>query len=356
MSVDRVTRAELAKLLGRAERTVSRLEEAGVVKPVRAPRRGQVTRFALGPKPPARSLPTRRPSGPRWRRPRPVRAGCRGGAEGGSAGHARRAAGSAGTRRAVASRASRPGRAQHRRRDEDPTPRGGPPSGAGRPPRTHEPLVKRFITEALRELADIRTVARAAGGDPPEDIVTPDELIEAVMSAFSPPPELTVSEWAELHRRLPASSPSKGARWSNSTAPYLTELQDAACDPEVRKLVVMGCSQSGKSEALHNALGFWMQHDPSNLLWVMPSFEDARRRSRGALADMIRSTPSLRAVVRGRRAPRGSHEAESTLLEKVYPGGSLILAGSGTPNSFAGVSRPPRDRGRVRTICSARRG
>jgi phage terminase large subunit GpA-like protein len=168
--------------------------------------------------------------------------------------------------------------------------------------------------------------------------VNVNALVAATMPTFAPPPDLTVSEWAEHHRRLPASSASSGARWNNASTPYLVEIQDAACDPSVRKLVVMGASQTGKSESLHNVVGYWMQHDPSTVLWLMPSFEDAKRRSRGALADMIRSTPSLRTIVRGRRAPRGTHEHESTLLEKVYPGGSLILAGSGTPNSFAGVS------------------
>jgi phage terminase large subunit GpA-like protein len=106
----------------------------------------------------------------------------------------------------------------------------------------------------------------------------------------------------------------------------------------VTELVIVGAAQTGKSEAAHNAVGYWIEHDPSVCLWLMPSFEDAKRRSRGAFNDMIRSTPALRAVVRGRRAPRGAHEAESTMLEKVYPGGSLILAGAGTPNSFQGVS------------------
>ncbi len=165
-----------------------------------------------------------------------------------------------------------------------------------------------------------------------------DHLVAAVMPSLAPPPELTVSQWAAEHRRLPAASPSPGSRWSNATAHYLTEVQDACGDPAVRRLVIMGAHQTGKSEAIHNALGFWIQHDPSTVLWVMPSFDDAKRRSRGALSDMIRTTPSLRAVVRGRRAPREAHEAESTLLEKLYPGGSLILAGSGTPNSFAGIS------------------
>lgn len=158
------------------------------------------------------------------------------------------------------------------------------------------------------------------------------------MPTLAPPPDLTVSQWAEQHRRLPASSAAQGARWSNSTAPYLTGIMDATCDSSVRKVVVMGASQTGKSEAIHNAVGYWIEHDPSTVLWVMPSFDDAKRRSRGALADMIRTTPTVRRVVRGRRASRGGNEAESTLLEKMYPGGSLILAGSGTPNTFAGIS------------------
>lgn len=165
-----------------------------------------------------------------------------------------------------------------------------------------------------------------------------DALVAAVMPLLAPPPDLTVSEWAEEHRRLPASSAARGARWRNDTAPYLREIQDAANDPAVRRLTVMGAAQCGKSESLMNMIGFWVQHDPSTILVLKPSFEDAKRLSRGALADMIRSTPALSSTVRGRRSSRANHDAESTLLEKQFPGGSLILAGAGTPNSFAGVA------------------
>ena len=160
MSVDRVTRAELATLLGRAERTVSRLEEAGVVKPVRPPRRGQVTRFALGPTLPARSLPTRRPSGPRWRRPRPVRAGMprrRGRRK-------RRPRSPSSGQRGNAASCCQPEQVVRAERNIVAATKTQLLAVARRAvlaglPRTHEPLVKRFITEALRELADIRTVA-----------------------------------------------------------------------------------------------------------------------------------------------------------------------------------------------------
>ncbi|MGE3520103.1 MAG: terminase gpA endonuclease subunit [Vicinamibacterales bacterium] len=163
-------------------------------------------------------------------------------------------------------------------------------------------------------------------------------LLADVMPTWAPPPDLTVSQWAEQYRRLPVTSASRGARWSNQTAPYLTELQNVMQAADVRRVVIMGASQTGKSEALRNALGFWVDVDPSVVLYVLPSFDDAKRVSRGPLADMVRSTPRLRALVRGRRVSRTSHEAESTLLEKQFPGGAVILAGSGTPNSFAGIS------------------
>lgn len=165
-----------------------------------------------------------------------------------------------------------------------------------------------------------------------------DALIRAVMPAFAPPPDLTVGEWAEANRRLPASSPAAGACWRNRAAPYLLEPLNACADPAVRTLVIVGASQVGKSEVVTTAIGYWIATDPSNVLVVYPSFEDARHRSRGALADMLRTTPVVSDVVRGHRASRGAHESQSTTLEKLYPGGSLVLAGSGTPNSFAGIS------------------
>ena len=39
------------------------------------------------------------------------------------------------------------------------------------------------------------------------------DLVRAVLPAFEPPPEVTGSQWAELHRRAPLSSPSRGAAW-----------------------------------------------------------------------------------------------------------------------------------------------
>ncbi len=160
-------------------------------------------------------------------------------------------------------------------------------------------------------------------------------LTASWFSSLEPPPRLTVSEWAELHRRLPETSAARGGKWLNATTPYLAGIMDAALDPRVRKLALMKCHQSGGSEALQNVIGYHIQHDPCPMLVVHPTAGAAEAYSKERLADMIRGTPELAAVVRDRAQPRALGQAESTLALKMFPGGFLALGGANTPNTFA---------------------
>ena len=162
-----------------------------------------------------------------------------------------------------------------------------------------------------------------------------DALVAAWAAAAAPPPALTVSEWAEAERFLPESSGARGGRWHNATTPYLVGIMDAVHDVGTRIIAVTKGAQIGCSEALHNVIGYFVEHAPCPILAVQPTAQVAEEWSKDRLADMIRSTPALRAVVRDKRAPRGSHESESTLSLKVFPGGFLALGGANTPNTFA---------------------
>lgn len=160
-------------------------------------------------------------------------------------------------------------------------------------------------------------------------------LIEAASLAATPPPLLTVSDWAQANRVLPETSGARGSHWRNDTAPYLVGIMNAVHEPGVKKIAVRKCSQTGGSEALHNIVGYFIEHDPGPMLFVHPTAQVAEEWSKERLADMIRTTPALRAVVRDKRQPRGSGEAESTLALKMFPGGFLALGGANTPNTFA---------------------
>jgi len=154
-------------------------------------------------------------------------------------------------------------------------------------------------------------------------------------AAGTPPPTLTVSEWADAHRILPEASAARGGRWRTAAAPYLAGIMDAVLEPGVRKVAVMKCHQSGGSEALNNILGYCIQHQPSPALLVHPTAQAAEAFSKERLSDMIRSTPALRAVVQDKRMPGVDGRPESTLSLKMFPGGFLALGGANTPNTFA---------------------
>lgn len=152
---------------------------------------------------------------------------------------------------------------------------------------------------------------------------------------WTPPPDLTVSQWADEHRRLPETSAARGARWRTAMTPYLRGIMDAVHEPGVKRIAVMKCAQVGGSEALHNILGYHIHHDPCAMLMVHPSKEVAQEWSKERLEDMIRSTPALSEVVTESKGQTPGRRAESTLTLKLFPNGYLALGGANTPNTFA---------------------
>jgi len=153
--------------------------------------------------------------------------------------------------------------------------------------------------------------------------------------AFSPPPKLSVSEWAEQHRRLPETAAARGARWRNDWGPYLVAIMDAPLERGVKQIAVEKCAQAGISEALMNIIGYHVEHRPCAMLLVQPTAGQAKDFSKDRLADAIRSTPSLRGIITDQRVPSDDGLPESTQTMKMFPGGFLALAGGNSPNSVA---------------------
>jgi phage terminase large subunit GpA-like protein len=160
-----------------------------------------------------------------------------------------------------------------------------------------------------------------------------------IARAATPPPILTVSQWADRNRKLPESSGARGAQWRTADVPYLRGIMDAVHEPGVRRLALMKSAQVGGSEAINNILGFFIEHDPCPILLVQPAENVAEEWSKERLSDMLRTTPALAAVVteakKGAKGAKREHAGESTLLLKLFPGGFLALGGANTPNTFA---------------------
>lgn len=163
-----------------------------------------------------------------------------------------------------------------------------------------------------------------------------DETLAQALSVFEPPPDLSVSEWADEYRFLSPESSAEPGRWDTDRAPYQREIMDAIKDDSIESIVLMTSAQVGKTEIIQNITGYFIHYDPAPILNVQPTLQMAETYSKDRLATMIRDTPVLRSLV----DPAGSKKSGNTLLKKNFPGGHITLAGSNSPASLA--SRPVR--------------
>lgn len=99
------------------------------------------------------------------------------------------------------------------------------------------------------------------------------ELFARCLSVLKPPPELTLSQWADMYRMLPAESSASPGRWHTDNAPYQREIMDAMGDPHVRKVVLMTAAQIGKTAMLINVLGYYMHYYPAPIMVIEPTLE-----------------------------------------------------------------------------------
>lgn len=164
-----------------------------------------------------------------------------------------------------------------------------------------------------------------------------NRTIRRAVRAFRPPEDVTVSEWADAHRRLSPESSAEAGPWRTSRTPYLKEPMDAFSDPKVRKIVIVAGSQIGKTEMELNCLAYVMDQDPGTVIFVHPTIEDAKKFSRLRISPMLRDCPRLKAKVHG---VRDTKDVSKTVLQKSFPGGMLMLTGSNVASALA--STPAR--------------
>lgn len=111
-------------------------------------------------------------------------------------------------------------------------------------------------------------------------------------------------------------------------------MMDAVLGARVRKVVYMTSTQVGKTEVMHNQIGFAIAVDPKPMMMVRPTIDDAKHHSKTRIQPMINNSPALRARVREATTRRPGNEVRL----KEFDGGFLKLAGA---NSATGLASDP---------------
>ncbi|WP_421663628.1 phage terminase large subunit family protein [Lysinibacillus telephonicus] len=151
---------------------------------------------------------------------------------------------------------------------------------------------------------------------------------------LSPPPDLTVSEWADQYRVLPSETSAEPGQWDTSRAPYQRDIMDAITDPQYEDIIIMSSAQVGKSEILLNALGYFIDMEPYPIMMLQPTEAMAKNFSKERLAPMFRACPTLRNKISNSK----TRDGENTILQKSFPGGFIALAGANAPAGLASRS------------------
>lgn len=158
---------------------------------------------------------------------------------------------------------------------------------------------------------------------------------QAWSAGLQRPPRLSVSEWADQHRRLPSKGASEPGRWRTARVPFIREIMDCLSPHHpARRVVFCKSTQVAGTEAGLNWIGYVISNNPAPMLVVQPTVEIGELFSKQRLQPMIDEAPTLRAII----PPARSRDSGNTTLIKEFPGGLLRITGS---NSAAGLRSMP---------------
>ncbi|HEV8035544.1 phage terminase large subunit family protein [Yoonia sp.] len=80
------------------------------------------------------------------------------------------------------------------------------------------------------------------------------KTVKAALAVLKPPPDLSISDWADQNRRLSSEASAEPGQWRTSRAEYQRGIMEAVSDAGTETVVIMSSSQVGKALALDTPL------------------------------------------------------------------------------------------------------
>ena len=144
-----------------------------------------------------------------------------------------------------------------------------------------------------------------------------ERLLLSVRKGWTPPPRISVPQWADDYRKLAKEAGSTSGKWETSTVEVARGPMLAATESGVHIITVMCCTQLMKTALLENLFGYFAHLDPCPILLLQPKEEAAEQFSKERISPLVRVTPVLRKII-GDTKQKSSKE---TILYKSFTGG-----------------------------------
>jgi len=154
-----------------------------------------------------------------------------------------------------------------------------------------------------------------------------------VLRRALPPPDLTLSQWAERYAVLSRETSAQPGRFVAFA--YQPGIMDAVTDPRVDEITVMKSARVGYTRILDHAIAYYVHQDPCPILVVQPRVEDAEDYSNTEIEPMLRDTRVLSELVGGMR----SSDPKQRMLKRTFRNGaSISFIGANSAGGFRRIS------------------
>lgn len=152
---------------------------------------------------------------------------------------------------------------------------------------------------------------------------------DIIKQAYKPSPKKTLVEWADENRLLPDNSAEPG-QWKTDRVEPAREPMLCISDPDIQEVTVMSCIQLMKTELMNNACFYFMDQEPSPIMYVAPKKELGEAWSKERFTTSINAMPDLRDKLSDNRRDQGN-----TILQKQFDGGQLSIVSARNPDDLA---------------------
>lgn len=157
-------------------------------------------------------------------------------------------------------------------------------------------------------------------------MVNATELInEAWNAGTTPPPLLSVWEWADDKRYLSSSVTSEPGQWRTDRVPYTRGIMESLSPTSAaREIWFQKGSQIAGTESGLNWVGFTIAQAPASMMIVLPDQGTAKEWSVQRLSQLTEDTEALHGLIKDTRL----RDSGNTAFSKKFPGGHLKITWS----------------------------
>lgn len=121
-------------------------------------------------------------------------------------------------------------------------------------------------------------------------------LFKELADVIEIPPELNLVEWANKYRFLPSNSAESG-KFRSERMLVAVEPMLAVTDENIREITLMCPTQMLKTELLLNTAFYFTHHDPSPIIFVLPTDKQARMISIERFTKSMKVSPVLKKIL-----------------------------------------------------------